>query len=62
MSPCSQCLTFESLFGQVGMHHYSGARGRKKEVEKFTPKHGLRMLALLMLFAMVLGVLRVDVD
>jgi hypothetical protein len=50
------------------MSHYSVARGRKKEVEKFTPRHGLWVLALLMLLGviilllMIFGVLRVDVD
>jgi len=48
------------------MAHYSVARGRRKEVEKFTPKQGFCVLAVLMAFAifilllMVFGVLHVD--
>jgi hypothetical protein len=60
----------KSLFGQANMSHYSVARGRgrKKEVERFTPKQGLCVLALLMLsmrvilLLMVFGVLHVEVD
>ena len=57
-----------NLFGPATMAHYSVARGRKKQVEKFTSKQGLWILALLMLFGvallllMVLGVLHIDAD
>jgi len=57
-----------SSFPGVTMSRYSIARGRKKEVRKFTPRHGLWVLALLMLLEvimlllMIFGVLRIDVD
>jgi hypothetical protein len=61
-------VPFESAFGQENMSRYSVARGRKKEVEKFTFMQGLRILTQLLLFGifilllMIFGVLHVDVD
>jgi hypothetical protein len=50
------------------MQHYSIARGRKKEVEKFTPKQGflimgwLMLLGILLLLFYGLGFLHLDAD
>jgi hypothetical protein len=50
------------------MPHYSVARGKKKRVENFKPKHGLYIVAMVMLFGMflllltVFGVLHIDGD
>lgn len=50
------------------MQQYSIGKGRKKEVAKFTMKHGLWIFSTLMLFGlllvllMVLGFLHIDAD
>jgi hypothetical protein len=66
--PFRACIDRLDLRSRRSMQEFRTAKGRKKEVEKFTARHGLWTLALPLLFCivmlllMVVGVLHLDAD